>query len=83
MDAVGTGRAPACRPGGPAPVGVYRPRRAQASPLFRLVSDQFRTLQLVYNERFAPTYRDRGSRARRAAAPCGGAAVGRAPAAQL
>ena len=56
MDAVGTGRAAACRPGGAAPVGVYKPRRAQASPLFRLVNNQFRTLQMVYDGRFAPTY---------------------------
>lgn len=45
MDAVGTGRVAACRPGGAAPVGVYKPRWAQASPLFRLVNDQFRTLR--------------------------------------
>ncbi|MGI9077882.1 MAG: IS91 family transposase [Gemmatimonadaceae bacterium] len=56
MDAVGTGRAAACRSDGAAPVGVYKPRRAQGSPLFRLVNDQFRTLQMVYDERFAPTY---------------------------
>ena len=42
--------AAACRP------GVYKPRRPQASPLFRLVQDQFRTLQMMYDERFAPTY---------------------------
>ncbi|MGH7612871.1 MAG: IS91 family transposase [Gemmatimonadales bacterium] len=56
MDAVATSRTAACRPSGAGPVGVYRPRRAQASPLFRLVQDHFRTLQTVYDERFAPTY---------------------------
>ena len=56
MDAVGTDRAAACRPSGAGPVGVYKPRRAQASPLFRLVQDHFRTLAAVYDERFAPTY---------------------------
>lgn len=43
MDAVGTDRAAACRPSGARPVRVYKPRRAQASPLIRLVQDQFRT----------------------------------------
>ena len=64
MDAMGTGRTAACRPDGAGPMGLYKPRRPQASPLFRLVADQFRTLQLVYDERFAPTYgaAQRGSR---------------------
>jgi len=61
MDAVGTGRAAACRSDDAAPVGVYKPRRAQASPLFRLVNDQFRTQQMVYDERFAPMYGTRTS----------------------
>ncbi len=56
MDAIATGQAAACRPDGAGPVRMYKPRRPQASPLFRLVADQFRTLQLVYDERFAPTY---------------------------
>ena len=56
MDAMATGRAAACRPDGAGPVGIYKPRRPQASPLFRLVADQFRTLQMVYDERFAPKY---------------------------
>jgi len=56
MDAMATGRVAACRPDGAGPVGIYKPRRPQASPLLRLVADQFRTLQLVYDERFAPTY---------------------------
>jgi len=33
--------------------GVYTPRRPQASPLFRLVSDHLHRLQTVYDERFA------------------------------
>ncbi len=37
----------------PAARGVYRPRRPQASPLFRLVSDHLRRLQTVYDDRFA------------------------------
>ena len=37
-------------------VSRYRPRRPQASPLYRLVQDHFRTLETVYDERFAPTY---------------------------
>ena len=56
MDAVATSGRAACRPSGAEPVGVYKPRRAQASPLFRLVQDHCRTLQTVYDERFAPTY---------------------------
>jgi len=36
--------------------GVYTPRRPQASPLFRLVSDQVHRLQTVYDERFAREY---------------------------
>ncbi len=34
--------------GAPAARGVYKPRRAQASPLFRLVSDHLHRLQTVY-----------------------------------
>jgi hypothetical protein len=33
--------------------GVYKPRRPQASPLFRLVSDHRHRLQTVFDERFA------------------------------
>ena len=44
-------------PAGAAP-GVYKPRRPQASPLFRLVSDHFRAFHAVYEERFAATYGD-------------------------
>ena len=36
--------------------GVYQPRRPQASPLFRLVSDHLQRLQTVYDERFAREY---------------------------
>ena len=36
--------------------GVYQPRRPQASPLFRLVSDQLHRLQTVYDDRFAREY---------------------------
>jgi hypothetical protein len=37
----------------PAARGVYKPRRPQASPLLRLVSDHLQRLQTVYDERFA------------------------------
>jgi hypothetical protein len=39
-----------------AALGVYKPRRPQASPLFRLVQDQLHPLQTVYDERFAREY---------------------------
>ena len=42
-------------PSGAAP-GVYKARRPQASPLFRLVSDHFRAFHHAYDERFAPVY---------------------------
>jgi hypothetical protein len=35
---------------------MYKPRRPQASPFFRLVQDHFRALRTVYDEQFAPTY---------------------------
>ncbi len=38
--------------------GVYKPRRPQTSPLFRLVSDHFRAFHAAYEERFAETYGD-------------------------
>ena len=41
--------------------GVYKPRRPQASPLFRLVSDHVQRLQTVYDERFAHEYGPRRS----------------------
>ena len=40
----------------PAARGVYKPRRPQASPLFRLVSDHLHRLQTVYDDRFAREY---------------------------
>ncbi len=36
-----------------AALGVYKPRRPQASPLFRLVSDHLHRLQTVHDDRFA------------------------------
>ena len=36
-----------------AALGVYKPQRPQASPLFRLVSDHVQRLQTVYDDRFA------------------------------
>ncbi len=36
--------------------GVYKPRRPQALPLFRLVSDHLHRLQRVYGARFARAY---------------------------
>ena len=40
----------------PAARGVYKPRRPQASPLFRLESDHLLRLQMVYDDRFARAY---------------------------
>jgi hypothetical protein len=39
-------------------VGVYRPRRPRASPLYRLVEGHSRELSLVWDERFAATCGD-------------------------
>lgn len=36
-------------------MAVYRPRRPRASPLYRLLERHFRTLSLVWDERFAAT----------------------------
>jgi hypothetical protein len=45
-----------------AALGVYKPRRPQASPLFRLVSDHVQRLQTVYDERFdVPAPQARGA----------------------
>ena len=44
-------------PSGAAP-GVYKARRPQASPLFRLVSDHFRAFHHAHDERFAPANGD-------------------------
>jgi len=40
----------------PAARGAYTPRRPQASPLVRLVSDQLHRLQTVYDDRLARAY---------------------------
>jgi len=40
----------------PTALGVYKPRRPQASPLFRLVSDHLHRLQAVYDDRVAHEY---------------------------
>ena len=45
------GQTAPCRTG--APVGIYRPRRPRASPLYRLLTDHFQTFTTVYDERFA------------------------------
>ncbi len=37
-------------------VGVYRPRRPRASPLYRLLEDHFAEFSTVYDERFAHRY---------------------------
>ena len=37
-------------------VGVYRPRRPRASPLYRLLEDHFAEFATVYDERFAHRY---------------------------
>lgn len=47
---------PDAAPAAPAARGVYKPRRAQASPLFRLVSDHLHRLRTVYDDRFAREY---------------------------
>ena len=38
------------------PQGVYRPRTAQASPLYRLVADHFDELERVWDERYQREY---------------------------
>ena len=47
-------RAPAAR--SPCAGPRYLPRRPQASPLYRLLADQFETLARVYEERYEPTH---------------------------
>jgi hypothetical protein len=56
MDATPGAATASCRRADARPLGVYKPRRPQALPLFRLVQDHLRTQQMVYHERFAPTY---------------------------
>ncbi|NIM52354.1 MAG: IS91 family transposase, partial [Gemmatimonadales bacterium] len=46
-------RAPGDAPGS---LGVYRPRRPRASPLYRLLEDHFAEFSTVYDERFAHRY---------------------------
>ena len=38
--------------------GIYKPRRAAQSPLFRLLQDRFTEFHACYDERFASTYGD-------------------------
>jgi hypothetical protein len=40
------------------PAGIYKPRRARSSPLFRLVQDRFTDVHAVWEDRFAHTYGD-------------------------
>lgn len=40
----------ACRRADPRPSRVYKPRRPQASPLFKLVEDRFTEFHAVYQE---------------------------------
>jgi len=35
------------------PAGIYKPRRPQASPLYRLIDDHFQEFTTVYDERFS------------------------------
>ena len=59
MDATSAGAGASCRSGEARPACVYKPRRPQASPLFRLVADHFTAFHAAYEERFAPVYGDR------------------------
>ena len=56
MDTTPGTAAATCRGAHTRPLGVYKPRRPQASPLFRLVQDHLHPLQTVYDERFARTH---------------------------
>ena len=71
MERARAGSAPAIPPGGAAPrcaiaavpaacpaggTGPYLPRRPQASPLYRVLSDPFESLERVPEERFEPTH---------------------------
>jgi hypothetical protein len=47
-----------CRPtreAGSSPLTVYRPRRPQETPLYRLIDDHFETLVRVHEEEFEPS----------------------------
>jgi hypothetical protein len=61
-DDAGRGRA-ACPARGAPP---YRPRRPQASPLYRVLADHFDTFKRVHEERFEPTHGPLRAAARRA-----------------
>jgi len=54
----GKARAACGNPPTDSPAGVYKPRRARSSPLFRLVQDHFTDLHAVYEDRFAHIYGD-------------------------
>ena len=56
MDTTPGTAAATCRGAHARPLGVYKPRRPQASPLFLLVQDHLHPLQTVYDERFARTH---------------------------
>jgi hypothetical protein len=43
-------------PGNGSPAGIYRPRRPQSSPLYRLLQDHFEALAGIYEERFEHRY---------------------------
>jgi hypothetical protein len=43
-------------------VGLYRPRRPRASPLYRLLEEHFQPFSTVYDERFAHSIRPSGER---------------------
>jgi len=71
MERAPTGPAPAVPD--PAPTACparatppYRPRRPQASPLYRVLADHFATLERVHEERFEPTHGPLRAAARRA-----------------
>ena len=54
----GKARAGCGNPPVDSPAGVYKPRRARSSPLFRLVQDHFTDLHAVWEDRFAHTHGD-------------------------
>jgi len=43
-------------PGTGSPAGIYRPRRTQSSPLYRLLQEHFEEVARTYEERFAHRY---------------------------
>ena len=50
------GAAPGGAPAEAQPAGVYRPRRARASPPYRLIEEHSPAFTTVYDERFAPRW---------------------------